>query len=260
MSTYKDQRLKGKVAIVTGSARGIGEGIAIRYAQEGVKVAIIADKSVKQGEEVAARIRDMGEEAIFIKTDVSVEKDVKNMIAKTLETYGKLDILVNNAGVSVAKPIEECTLEDYDYVHETDLRGLWLCCREAIKPMKENGGGKIINIASTSGVIAPFAFQTIYCAAKGGVVQLTRSLAVEVCKYNINVNCIAPSFIETPIYEEINFSLKDPENLKKLTDLEPCERIGTVEECAGAAFFLASEDSSYVMGQTIFVDGGLVSW
>jgi NAD(P)-dependent dehydrogenase (short-subunit alcohol dehydrogenase family) len=260
MTTYKDQRLKDRVAIVTGSARGIGEGIAVRFAHEGVKVVVIADKSVEQGETVAAKIKDMGEEAIFIKTDVSVEKDVKNMIGRTISTYGQLDILVNNAGVSVAKPIEECTLEDYDYVHETDLRGLWLCCREAIKPMKENGGGKIINIASTSAVIAPFANQTIYCAAKGGVVQLTRSLAVEVCKYNINVNCIAPSFIETPIYEELNFSLKDPENLKALTDLEPCERIGTVEECAGAAFFLASEDSSYVMGQTIFVDGGLVSW
>ena len=260
MSDHGDQRLKDKVAIITGSARGIGEGIATRFAKEGAKVAIIADTKVKEGEAVAEKIRDMGEEAIFLKTDVSVEKDVQNMIAKTLDTYGKLDILVNNAGVSVSKPIEECTLEDYDYVHATDLRGLWLCCREAVKPMKANGGGKIINIASTSGVIAPFPNQTIYCAAKGGVIQLTRSLGVEVCKHNINVNCIAPSFVDTPIYEELDWSLLDPKNLKILTDLEPCGRIGTVEECAGAAFFLASDDSSYVIGQTIFVDGGLVSW
>ena len=260
MTGYKDKRLKGKVAIVTGSARGIGEGIAIRFAQEGAKVVVIADKDVKGGNKIAKRINDMGEEAIFIKTDVSKEEDVKNMVQKTIEKYGTVDILVNNAGVAVSTPIEDCTMEDFDYVTNTDLRGLWMCCREVIKPMKEAGGGKIINISSTSGVIAPFPNQTIYCGAKGGVIQLTRSLGVEVCTHNINVNCIAPSFIETPLYEEINFSLKDPDNLKILTDIEPMGRVGTIEECGAAAFFLASEDSDYIVGQTIFVDGGLISW
>jgi NAD(P)-dependent dehydrogenase (short-subunit alcohol dehydrogenase family) len=247
------------VAIVTGSARGIGEGIAVRFADEGANV-VIADRKVKEGEAVAKKIKETGREAMFMKTDVSIEKDIINMISKTLNSYGKLDILVNNAGVSVSKPIEECTIEEYDFVHETDLRGLWLCCREAVKTMKKNGGGKIINIASTSGVIAPFPNQTIYCAAKGGVIQLTRSLAVEVIKYNINVNCIAPSFVDTPIYEELDWSLRDPKNLQTLTDIEPCGRIGTVEECAGAAFYLASDDSNYVLGQTIYVDGGLLAW
>ena len=260
MTGYKDKRLKGKVAIVTGSARGIGEGIAIRFAQEGAKVVVIADKDVKGGNEIAKRINDMGEEAMFIQTDVSKEDDVKNMVLKTIEKYGNVDILVNNAGVAVSTPIEDCTMEDFDYVTNTDLRGLWMCCREVIKPMKEAGGGKIINISSTSGVIAPFPNQTIYCGAKGGVIQLTRSLGVEVCTHNINVNCIAPSFIETPLYEEINFSLKDPKNLKILTDLEPMGRVGTIEECGAAAFFLASEDSDYIVGQTIFADGGLISW
>ena len=260
MTEYKDKRLEGKVAIVTGSARGIGEGIAIRFAKEGARVVVIADKKVKEGEAIANRIKDMGEEAIFIKTDVSNEDDIKNMVSRTISEYGKVDILVNNAGVAVSTPIEDCSIEDYDYVHNTDLRGLWMCCREVIKPMKAQGGGKIINISSTSGVIAPFPNQTIYCAAKGGVIQLTRSLGVEVCKYNINVNCIAPSFIDTPIYEELNWSLKDPVNLKNLTDLEPMGRIGTIEECGAAAFFLASEDSDYIVGQTIFADGGLISW
>ena len=260
MKKFKDKRLAGKVAIVTGSARGIGEGIAIRFAEEGSKVVVIADKKVKEGKAIASRIKDMGEDAIFLKTDVSKEEDIKNMVAKTIEAYGKVDILVNNAGVAVSTPIEDCTIEDYDYVHNTDLRGLWMCCREVIRPMKSQGGGKIINIASTSGAIAPFPNQTIYCAAKGGVMQLTRSVGVEVCSYNININCIAPSFIDTPIYEEINWSLKVPENLKKLTDLEPMGRVGTIEECGAAAFFLASEDSNYIVGQTIFVDGGLMSW
>jgi len=259
MSKFKDKRLAGKVAIVTGSARGIGEGIAIRFAEEGAKV-VIADIKEKEGQAIAKRINDMGEQAMFLKTDVSKENEIKNMVAQTIKTYGKVDILVNNAGVAVATPIEDCTIEQYDYVHNTDLRGLWMCIREVIKPMKAQGGGKIINIASTSGVIAPFANQTIYCAAKGGVVQLTRSVGVEVCKYNINVNCIAPSFIDTPIYEEINFSLKNADNLKSLTDIEPMARVGTIEECGAAAFFLASEDSDYVVGQTIFVDGGLISW
>ena len=260
MIEYKDKRLEGKVAIVTGSARGIGEGIAIRFAREGAKLAVIADRKVEEGKAIAKRINDMGEEAIFIKTDVSDEKDVKNMVSETISQYGKVDILVNNAGVAVSTPIEDCSIEDYDYVHNTDLRGLWMCCREVIKPMKAQGSGKIINISSTSGFIAPFPNQTIYCAAKGGVIQLTRSLGVEVCKYGINVNCIAPSFIDTPIYEEINWSLKDPVNLKNLTDLEPMGRIGTIEECGAAAFFLASSDSDYIVGQTIFADGGLMAW
>ena len=258
MYTYKDKRLKDKVAIVTGSARGIGKGIATRFAQEGAKL-IINDIKEEEGLKTTEEMKKLGADAVFVKADISLEDDIKKLMAKTIETFGKLDILVNNAGVAVSTPIEECSIEDYNYVHNTDLRGLWLCCREAIKLMKKNKGGKIINIASTSGVIAPFKNQTIYCAAKGGVIQLTRSVAVEVCKYNINVNCIAPSFIDTPIYEEINFSLKNKENLESLTSIEPIGRVGTIEECGAVAFFLASGDSDYVMGQTIFADGGLIS-
>lgn len=152
MTEYKDKRLEGKVAIVTGSARGIGEGIAIRFAKEGAKVAVIADKKVEEGKAIAKRIKDMGQEAIFIRTDVSDEDDIKNMVSKTISQYGSVDILVNNAGVAVSTPIEDCSIEDYDYVHNTDLRGLWMCCRQVIIPMKAQGGGKIINISSTSGV------------------------------------------------------------------------------------------------------------
>lgn len=258
MYKYKDKRLKDKVAIITGAARGIGEGIAVRFAQEGAKI-VIVDIKEKEGQAMAHKIKGMGVDSLYINANVSKEEDIKMMVSKTLEEFGKVDILVNNAGVAVATPIEDCTIKDYDFVHNTDLRGLWMCCREVVKPMRASGGGKIINIASTSGVIAPFANQTIYCAAKGGVIQLTRSIAVEVCKDNINVNCIAPSFIDTPIYEEINFSLKNKKNLESLTDIEPIGRVGTIEECGAAAFFLASEDSGYVYGQTVYVDGGLLA-
>jgi len=255
----KEKRLYGKVAIVTGSSRGIGEAIALRFAEEGATV-VIADINEKLSGHVVNKIKSIGSDAIYIHTDVSKEEDVKNVMASTISKFGKLDILVNNAGVSVSVPIEDCTLKDYDYVHNIDLRGLWMLCREVVKPMKEQKSGKIINIASTSGAIAPFPNQTIYCAAKGGVIQLTKSLAVEVAKNNVNVNCIAPSFVETPIYEEINWSLKDPVNFEKLAVLSPMNRIGKCEEVAGAAFFLASEDSSFITGHTIFVDGGLMAW
>jgi NAD(P)-dependent dehydrogenase (short-subunit alcohol dehydrogenase family) len=126
--------------------------------------------------------------------------------------------------------------------------------------MINNKKGRIINIASTAGIVAQFPNQSIYDAAKGGVIMLTRALAVELAQYNINVNCIAPSYIRTPIYEEIGWSLKDQENVEKLNKMVPMNRMGTGEEVAGAAFFLASDDSSYVTGDTILVDGGLVSW
>jgi len=255
----KEKRLYGKVAIVTGSSRGIGEAIAIRFAEEGATV-VIADINENLSSQVVNKIKSIGSDSIYIHTDVSKEEDVKNVVASIISKFGKLDVLVNNAGVSVSVPIEDCTLKDYDYVHNIDLRGLWMLCREVVKPMKEQKSGKIISIASTSGAIAPFPNQTIYCAAKGGVIQLTKSLAVEVAKNNVNVNCIAPSFVETPIYEEINWSLKDPVNFEKLAVLSPMNRIGKCEEVAGAAFFLASEDSSFITGHTIFVDGGLMAW
>ena len=256
---YKEKRLKNMVAIITGASRGIGKAIAIRFTQEGAKV-VIADMKEKESNETVEEIKKAGGEALFIKTDVSQESDIKNMIASTLETYKKLDILVNNAGVSFNTPIQECTLDNFDFVQNVDLRGLWMCCREVVNPMIKNKGGKIINISSTAGAIAASPNQSIYSACKGGVIQLTRALAVELCKYNINVNCIAPSYIDTPIYDEVGWSLKDKKNLESISKLMPCNRVGTPEEVAGAAFFLASDDSSYVMGHILFVDGGIMAW
>ena len=259
MKDYKDQRLLNKVAIVTGAARGIGKAIAVRFAREGAKV-VITDMKQKESNETLEEIKRDGGHAIFVKTDVSSEEDIKNMVAKTIELYGKVDILVNNAGVSFNTPIQNCTLENYDYIQNIDLRGLWMCCREVVNPMIKNKGGKIINISSTAGAIAPSPNQSIYSTCKGGVIQLTRALAVELCKYNINVNCIAPSYVDTPIYEEVGWSLKIKENLESISRLMPCGRLGTAEEVAGAAFFLASDDSSYVMGHILFVDGGIMAW
>lgn len=259
MNDSKDKKLENKVVIVTGSGRGIGEAIAIRFAMEGAKV-VIDDLNEELGKQVLQKIKSTGGEAIFTKYDISIEEDVKNMVAETISAYGKVDILVNNAGVAVSIPIQNCTLEDYNHVQNIDLKGVWMCCREVVKPFIKNKGGKIINISSIAGIVAPFPNQSMYSAAKGGVIQLTRALAIELCKYDINVNCVAPGFVNTPIYEEVNWSLKIKENIEKLIKFIPFKRLAEPEDITGAVFFLASDDSSYITGQTIFVDGGLTSW
>ena len=246
-------KLKNKISIVTGAGRGIGEGIAIRYAQEGSKVVVVDIE--KQGEEVVKKIIKSGGDSLFVQADLSIPEDIENVVNKTLKKYGTIDILVNNAGVAVKKPIHECTLEDWDFVLGLDLKGLWYLTRQVSKTMVKNRSGKVINIASITGVVS-FPDESIYAAAKGGVVNLTRELGCELAKYNINVNAIGPGIIETPIYELQNFSLKVKENAEGLLKEIPINRIGKPQDIAGPAVFLASEDSSYVCGAILMVDGG----
>ncbi|MFA5014392.1 MAG: glucose 1-dehydrogenase [Actinomycetota bacterium] len=259
MTEYTDQRLKTKTAIVTGGGRGIGGAIASRFSREGANI-VIADVDQGNCEKKVNEIMQNGGNAIFVKTNMSKEEEIKNMISEAIKKFNIIDIVVNNAGLSFNSPIQDCSIDDFNRIHDLDLRGVWLCCREISRHMINNKKGRIINIASTAGIVAQFPNQSIYDAAKGGVIMLTRALAVELAQYNINVNCIAPSYIRTPIYEEIGWSLKDEENVEKLNKMVPMNRMGTGEEVAGAAFFLASDDSSYVTGDTILVDGGLVSW
>ena len=246
-------KLKNKISIVTGAGRGIGEGIAIRYAQEGSKVVVVDIE--RQGEEVVKKIIKSGGDALFVKADLSDSEDIENVVNKTLRKYGTIDILVNNAGVAVKKPIHDCTLKDWDFVLGLDLRGLWYLTREATRTMVKNKKGKVINIASITGVVS-FPDESIYAAAKGGVVNMTRELGCELAKYNINVNAIGPGIIETPIYELQNFSLKVKENAEGLLREIPINRIGKPRDIAGPAVFLASDDSDYVCGAILMVDGG----
>lgn len=259
MTEYTDRRLKTKTAIVTGGGRGIGGAIASRFSREGANI-VIADVDQGNCEKKVNEIMQNGGNAIFVKTNMSKEEEIKNMISEAIKRFNIIDIVVNNAGLSFNSPIQDCSIDDFNRIHDLDLKGVWLCCREISRHMINNKKGRIINIASTAGIVAQFPNQSIYDAAKGGVIMLTRALAVELAQYNINVNCIAPSYIRTPIYEEIGWSLKDEENVEKLNKMVPMNRMGTGEEVAGAAFFLASDDSSYVTGDTILVDGGLVSW
>ncbi|MFA5308501.1 MAG: SDR family NAD(P)-dependent oxidoreductase [Dehalococcoidales bacterium] len=246
--------LKDKVAVITGGAAGIGRGIAVRFAAEGAKV-VIADISPDKGEKTAADIKKGGGEAFFVRCDVADGQQVQALADLAVERYGKIDILVNNAGgVSGDAKIEDTTEAAWDKIIDINLKGQFLCCRAVVPVMKKNRYGKIINLSSM-GAVSPPAPIVHYHAAKGGVLGLTRDLAVELAHLNITVNAILPGPILTDFYTDI---LKEqPGLLEKLNKKVPMRRMGTPEDIAGVALFLASGLSSYVTGEDICVGGGL---
>ena len=246
-------KLKGKVAVVTGSTRGIGKAIAIRFAKEGAKVVINGCSDLKKCDAVANEIKKNGGEAISILADVSKKSDVEMLISGTVKKFGRLDIIVNNAGILDMHEFLELTEKDWDRILAVDLKGTFLCMQTAAKQMiKQGKGGKIINIASIAGFVG-FTRLAHYCAAKAGVVELTKEVAIELAQHKINVNAIAPGAIETDMTKDI---LANPEALKGFLALIPAGRIGKPEDIAGAALFLAGDDADYVTGATLIVDGG----
>lgn len=244
-------RLEGKIAIVTGAASGIGRGIALRFAKEGVNV-VVADVNLDGAKEVAKEIEKLGRKALALKVDVSSSGDVDQMVKTTIEKFGKLDILVNNAGVIVMKPIVDMTEDDWDRVLDVNLKGVFLCTKRAVPEMLKQGKGKIINITSVAGQVG-YANSSAYCASKGGIINLTRELALELSPKKINVNAIGPGVIETAMTKSF---LQDPEMRKMLLGMTPYGRVGQPADIAAAAVFLASDESDFVNGATLFVDGG----
>jgi len=257
MQNNKDKRLKGKVAIVTGAARGIGKGIALRYAQEGADL-VIADLRQEEAKQTLEEIKQLGGKAVFVKTDVTSEDSLKNMADESVKAFGKIDILVNNAGISLMRKITEAKIEDWDKLNNVNLKGVWMSTKAVVDNMIKNKYGKIINISSISGIVG-YKWESIYCSTKGGVINMTRELAVELAPYNIYVNCICPGIIDTPLYIDINFPLDDKDNLEYTLKAIPMKKIGKPVDIAGAAFFFASDDSSFVTGQILAVDGGYTS-
>jgi 3-oxoacyl-[acyl-carrier protein] reductase len=251
------QRLEDRVSIITGGARGIGKGIALRYVKEGVKV-VIADMKEKEANETLREISEIGGDALFVKTDVTDSASLENLVKETIKVYKKIDILVNNAGISLMRKITEASEEDWDKLNNVNLKGLWMCTKAVVPEMIKRKYGKIINISSISGLVG-YKWESIYCSTKGGVINMTRELAVELSPFGINVNCICPGIIETPLYLDIGFTLDKKENLEYTLKAIPAKKIGNPEDIAGAAYFFASEDSSYVMGQILAVDGGYTS-
>jgi len=244
-------KLKNKVAIITGSTTGIGKATAEIFAKEGAKV-VINCREQDECDEVASKI----ENAIGIAADVSKESDIKNLIVKTVKKFGKLDIFMNNAGVLGSAPLEKMTEQEWDRVIDINLKGSFFGIKHAAKQMlKQGGGGKIINVASIAGLIG-YPMLAHYCSSKGGVIQLTRTAAMEFAQKKINVNAIAPGLIETPMTAGM---MKDPAQKKALLAGIPMKRAGKPEEIGYAALYLASGASDYLTGQVMVIDGGWTS-
>ena len=248
-------KLDGKVAIVTGGASGIGRATALLFAQEGARV-VAADWDETKRAGLVEEIRKQGGDCTFVKVDVASPNDVQGMVATAVETYGRLDVLFNNAGVEGEQaPTADCTLENWDRVININLKGVFLGMKYAIPKMLESGG-VIVNNASIAGLVG---FQGIpaYCASKGGVIQLTKTAALEYARQNIRVNVICPGVIWTPMVER--FVGGNAEMRTALEAMEPVGRFGTPEEVARLALFLAGEDSSFCTGAPFVVDGGFVA-
>ena len=245
--------LKGRVAIVTGSTRGIGKGIALRFAREGAKVIVNGVSDIKKCDAVVAEIKKAGGEAFSVLADVSNAKDTQKLIQEAVKKFGRVDILVNSAGILHAQDFLDLKEEDWDRILDVDLKGTFLCTQAAAKQMiKQGQGGKIVNIASIAGLIG-YAGIAHYCSAKAAVIELTKVSAIELAKHKINVNAIAPGAIETDMTKGM---LASPEALKGFLAQIPLGRIGKPEDIAGAALYLASDNASYVTGTTLVVDGG----
>lgn len=247
-------RLANKVAIITGSRRGIGFGIAKKFAQEGANV-IITDIDLEDCKKSCEELNRFGRKNLALKVDVSKAKDVEKMVKETIKTFGKIDILVNNAGIYIQKPLVELTEKEWDKLIDINLKGVFLCTKEVVKEMIKRRYGKIINIASIAGQVG-FANSSAYCASKGGIINITRELALELAQYKINVNAIGPGVIETPMTD---FITKKPEMLKGILANVPWNRVGQPLDIANAALFLASDEADYVTGHTLFVDGGWIA-
>jgi glucose 1-dehydrogenase len=253
--------LKGKNVLVTGGTSGIGQAIAVRFAEYGANVAInylrTADEAEDTEEKVhacVASVRQMGVRDVLVQGDVSKEDDVVAMFEDTIDKLGSLDVLVNNAGIQISRPSHELSAADFDKVIGVNLRGAFMCAREAIKRyLDQQSGGVIVNVTSVHQLI-PKPNYLGYSASKGGMMNLTRTLALEYAKDNVRVNGIGPGATVTPINRGW---IDDPVKREMVVAHIPLARAGTSDEMAGVTCFLASDDAAYITGQTIFVDGGL---
>lgn len=246
--------LKNKVAIVTGARRGMGKSHALALAKAGAKV-VVSDISQEECEIVVEEIKKGKGEALAIKCDVSKKAEVDGMIKKTIDEFGKLDILVNNAGICQFKPFLDLTEEEWDRTININLKGYFLCAQAAVKEMAKQKSGVIVNIASIAMGQVGVGFPAIshYCASKGGVVGMTEAMALELAPYGIRVNAVSPGAIDTPMVDPLKV---DPKVMEGTLARVPLHRMGKPEEVSNLVLFLASDNSSYMTGSTVVIDGG----
>lgn len=248
-------RLDGQVALVTGASRGLGKAMALALAEAGADCVVCA-RSVKDLEETASAIQALGRKALSVKVDVTIRGEVEAMAEEALKAFGRIDILVNCAGIAHVKPLLEVAAEDWTRVLDTNLNGTFLCSKAVGAHMAARKGGRIINVASVAALLGSPNLAP-YAASKGGVLQLTRSLAIEWARYNIRVNAICPGYFLTAMNEAFFAAPEGQEYIKRWI---PMRRVGKPEELGGIVVFLASEASSFVTGAAFVVDGGQSVW
>jgi glucose 1-dehydrogenase len=247
-------RLSGKVAFVTGGDTGIGKAISLAMAREGASVVIDYHGDVAPANALVAEIEGFGGAACAIGADVAKARDVQALVDATVQRYGRLDIAVNNAGIEEQHPFVEMPLDVYEKTIAVDLTGVWLCTQTAVKQMiAQRHGGRVINISSVHEEIS-MPTNAAYCAAKGALKMLTRTLCVELAPHSITINNICPGAIDTPLDKPIK---RDPQELDALLDEIPLRRMGTPDEVAHMAVYLASDEAAYVTGASLFIDGGM---
>lgn len=245
-------KFKDKVAIITGATKGIGEACAYEFAKEGAKV-VVSGRSVDLGENVVAGVKANGGDALFVPCDIGQKAQIDALIEATVVHYGTIDIVVNNAGVNHSADFFDISEEDWDWVMSVDLKGTFFVSQAAAKVMIDQGkGGSIVNVSSVMAQLA-LADQIPYCAAKGGVNQLTKAMALSLVDKDIQVNCCAPGPVLTELMERV---VHNEAKHKQLMDRLPIGRIATCEEIARVIIFLASKEAEYLVGQTIYPDGG----
>jgi gluconate 5-dehydrogenase len=248
---FPDFCLTDKVAVVTGASRGLGQGTALALADAGAHV-VVTSRALERVEPVAAEIREMGREALPLALEVRSVDSVEAMVEAMVARFGRIDILVNNAGINIPEPALEVTEEHWDRLMDINLKGLFFCAQKVGKVMVGQGSGKIINIGSQMGFVGG-KLRAAYCSSKGGVVQLTKALAIEWAPHGVNVNGVAPTFLRTPFTAAM---FEDKEFYEEVVGNILFGRLGEVEDVLGAIVFLASSAADLITGHTILVDGG----
>ena len=251
--------MAGRSAIVTGGGSGIGRATAVRLAREGADVAVV-DLDPEWGEESARLVREEGTKGIFIRADVTQPHEVEAAVGAAKVAFGKIDTLINNAGIALVAKITDTSSEQWDRIIDTNLKGPFLMTKSVLPCLQAAGGGSIVNTASDAGIVG-FANLGAYCASKGGLIQLTRALALEFGDQKIRVNAVAPtSTLGTRMLDSLLDSVPDPERIvKALSNAHPIKRLGTTEEVADLIVFLASERAAYITGAVFSIDGGLTA-